>query len=37
MLLVGLTRLVRIVEDILANDLLSNKGSRYYDFYRFSN
>jgi len=37
MLLVGLTRSVRIVEDISANDSLSNKGSKYYDFYRFSN
>ncbi len=37
MLLVGLTRSVRIVKDILANDLLSNKGSKYYGFYRFSN
>ncbi len=37
MLLVRLTRLVRIVKDILANDLLSNKESKYYSFYRFSN
>ncbi len=37
MLLVGLTRLVRIVKDILVNDSLSNKGSKYYSFYRFSN
>ena len=37
MLLIGLTRLVRIVKDILANNLLSNKESKYYDFYKFSN
>jgi len=37
MLLVGLIRSVRLVEDILANDLLSDKRSKYYDFYRFSN
>ncbi len=37
MLLVGLTRLVRIVKDILVNNLLSNKGSKCYNFYRFSN
>ena len=36
MLLVGLTRSVRIVKDILANNSLSNKGSKCYDFYRFS-
>ncbi len=36
MLLVGLTGSVRIVEDILADNSLSNKGSKYYDFCRFS-
>ncbi len=35
-LLVGLTRSVRIVEDILADDSLSNKGSECYNFCRFS-
>ncbi len=37
MLLIGLTRLVRIVKDILVNNLLNNKESKYYNFYRFSN
>jgi len=36
MLLVGLTRSVGIVKDILANDSLSDKGSKYYGFCRFS-
>jgi len=36
MLLVGLTRSVRIVEDISANNSLSDKGSKCYSFYGFS-
>ncbi len=33
MLLVESIRLVRLVVNILANDLLSIKGSKYYNYY----